>query len=31
MSDEQRQQFERDWELDMGYELEGVMRFRASV
>ncbi len=31
LSDEQREIFARKWELDMGYEVEGVARFRASV
>lgn len=31
MSEDQKRQFERDLELDMGYTLEGVSRFRVNV
>jgi len=31
MSEEQIALFERDWELDLGYDLEGIGRFRVNV
>ncbi len=31
LNDDQLKEFEREWELDMGFEVEGVARFRASV
>jgi twitching motility protein PilT len=31
MNEQQRQRFEENWELDMGYHLKGVARFRASI
>lgn len=31
MNDEQKKEFEREWELDMAYSLEGVSRFRINV
>jgi twitching motility protein PilT len=31
LDDQQREIFERDWELDMGFEVPGLARFRASA
>jgi twitching motility protein PilT len=31
LSDEQRETFLRDWELDLGYRIEGLCRFRVNI
>ncbi len=31
LTPEQRQSFEQDWELDLGYDIESVARFRVNV
>src|SRR5512136_1887553 len=31
LSPEDRETFERQWELDLGYELEGLARFRVNL
>ena len=31
LSEQEREVFEREWELDLGYDLEGMARFRVNV
>ena len=31
LTPEEREQFEKDWELDLGYDIEGLARFRVNV
>ena len=31
LTPQEREQFEKDWELDLGYDIEGLARFRVNV